>query len=455
MPSQTKYKDLTNGSIANHLIKLTFPTIGGMLAIIIFNVTDTFFVAKLGTEALAAMGFTFPVVMFIGTLGMGISSGTTSVLSRALGAKDHHLVKRVATDGLLLVFLIMLILGIIGLLTINPLFTALGADAKTLAFIKDYMIIWYLGIFASPGVTDGILRAAGDMKRPVIVMCVCATINLVLDYLLIFGNFGFPKMGVKGAALATVIAKIIAVLVSLYLIHVHTKMLDYSIPRIKEVLNSWKKILHVGAPSAASHLLPVCLRGVLTRLAAGIGGAAMVASIAAGSRIESLGMIISMAYGTALMPLVGQNWGAKNFQEVNHVRKISNRFSLIYGCCVIMVAFPLAPFWAGIFTDKPEVLELTTLYIRIMAFNYLVCNILPWTSLQLNAVGKPFSAMLLNVVGISCIVIPGAVIGAWLYGYNGMLIGLVIGNAILAVITVFRGRSLLCPNRAGKVKNEK
>jgi MATE family, multidrug efflux pump len=450
MPNKTKHKDLTNGSIGHHLITLTLPTIGGMLAIIVFNVTDTFFVSKLGTDALAAMGFTFPVVMFIGTLGMGISSGTTSVVSRALGGKDHHFVRRVATDGLLLVLLLMLCLGGIGLLTVDSLFSALGATAETLPFVKDYMMIWYLGVFASPGVTDGILRAAGDMKRPVIVMIVCAVINFILDYLLIFGKFGFPEMGIKGAALATVIARIIAVLCSLYFIHVNTKMLDYSIPKIKEVLNSWKKILHVGAPAAASHLLPVLLRGLMTTMAAGLGGAVTVAAIAAGSRIEGLGMIISMAYGTALMPLVGQNWGAGNFHQVNKVRKISNRFSIVYGIIVILVALPLAPVLAGLFTEKAEVLKLTILYIRIMAFSFLFCNILPWTSLKLNAVGKPFPAMLLNVLGIACIVIPCVILGAWLYDFCGMLVGLIIGQLILALIAIFWGRYLLCPERAEK-----
>lgn len=446
MSHQPNHKDLTDGSVIGHLISLTLPTIGGMMAIIIFNLTDTYFVSKLGTEALAAMGFTFPVVMFIGTLGMGISSGTTSVIARALGSKKNHLVKRVATDGLLMVFLLMILLGIIGFFTIDPLFSAFGAESETLVFVRDYMGIWYLGIWASPGVTDGILRAAGDMKRPFIVMCVCATINLVLDYLLIFGNYGFPQMGIKGAALATVIARIIAVLVSLYFIQFHTKMLDYSIPKIKEILDSWKRILHVGAPAAASHLLPVLVRGVLTKLSAGIGGATMVAAVAAGSRIGSLGMIISMAYGTALMPLVGQNWGANNFEEVNHVRRISNRFSLIYGTAVIIVALPLAPWLAGIFTDKAEVLDLTILYVRIMAFNFLFSGILPWTTSQLNAIGKPVPGMLLNLLGFSCIVIPALVLGSWIYRYPGMLIGLVIGNAILAIVAVMKGRALLCPS---------
>ena len=109
----------------------------------------------------------------------------------------------------------------------------------------------------------------------------------------------------------------------------------------------------------------------------------------------------------------------------------------------ILVALPLAPVLAGLFTEKAEVLKLTTLYIRIMAFNFLFGNIIRWTSLKLNAVGKPVPAMLLNVLGIGCIVIPGVVIGAWLYNYAGMLLGLVVGNAVLALIAVLTGRSQL------------
>lgn len=105
---------------------------------------------------------------------------------------------------------------------------------------------------------------------------------------------------------------------------------------------------------------------------------------------------------------------------------------------------------AAIFTEKPEVLKLTLLYIRIMAFSFLFCNILPWTTLKLNAVGKPLPAMLLNVLGIACIAIPCVIAGAWLYDFCGMLVGLIIGQLILSLIAALWGRYLLCPERAKK-----
>lgn len=208
--------DLTRGDLGRHLWKLTLPGIAGSLAIMIFNLTDTFFVSRLGTEALAAMGFTFPAVMVIGSVAMGLSLGSSSVISRAIGSQDFARARRTATDGIILAVAAVAVISTVGVLTIDPLFRLLGASGKTLELTGDYMLIWYLGAvaFIMPPVGDGALRATGDMLRPLVVMCVCALINLVLDPLLIFGLWGFPEMGVKGAALATVIARFCGISIS-------------------------------------------------------------------------------------------------------------------------------------------------------------------------------------------------------------------------------------------------
>ena len=201
--------DVTSGSLERHLVRLTVPTIGGMFAITVFNLTDTFFVSRLGTEPLAAMGFTFPVIMFIGSVSMGMALGAGSVLARAMGKGDHHLMNRIATDGILLSILTVLIVSTLGLLTMEPLFRFLGATEHTLPLVKDYMSIWYIGVvaFIMPPVGDSSMRALGDMKRPLIVMMVCAVFNVILDPILIFGLLGFPAMGIAGAALATILSR--------------------------------------------------------------------------------------------------------------------------------------------------------------------------------------------------------------------------------------------------------
>ena len=137
-----KQQDLLTGSISKHLFRLALPSIGGMFSFVIFNLTDTYFVSQLGTNALAAMGFTFPIVLIVGAVSTGISMGAASLLSRAKGAGDHHKMERIATDGILLSLIFVVLVSIIGLFTMDQVFSLLGADPDVLPLVKQYMTIW-------------------------------------------------------------------------------------------------------------------------------------------------------------------------------------------------------------------------------------------------------------------------------------------------------------------------
>jgi Na+-driven multidrug efflux pump len=137
---------LTKNSVSSTLIKLTIPMIGGMIGMVIFNLVDTYFISLLGTDQLAAMGFTFPVVMTLGSIALGLGVGTSAVVSQLIGQGDHYLVRRQSTDSLLFSFILVSILTFTGLFTIRPLFTLLGADSRLLGFIQQYMRIWYFGL---------------------------------------------------------------------------------------------------------------------------------------------------------------------------------------------------------------------------------------------------------------------------------------------------------------------
>jgi putative MATE family efflux protein len=250
-----------------------------MLSFTIYNLTDTYFVSQLGTNALAAMGFTFPVVMIVGAISSGMSMGAASLLSRAKGAKDEHLMQRIATDGVLLSLLFVIIISILGIFSMDHVFTMLGADAVTLPLVKDYMLIWYSFVFVvvTPPVCDSCMRASGDMVRPFIVMMVCAVFNIILDPLFIHGYWIFPRLGIKGAALATVISRLLGMITTVSFLHFHHHLLSFKFETIKELFNSWKGILKIGLPSITVMLMPQLLRSVLTSQVSSLGGSVAVA----------------------------------------------------------------------------------------------------------------------------------------------------------------------------------
>ncbi len=304
----------------------------GILALVAFNLVDTFFVGQLGTKELAALGFTFPVVLMINSLALGLGIGTASVVSRAIGEGDYNKVRRLTTDSLVLSFLIVVVFVSIGLMTIDPVFRLLGAGSESLPLIKEYMQIWYWGMLfvIVPMVGNSAIRATGDTKTPSAIMITAVVINLILDPLLIFGMGPFPRLELAGAAITTVIARASVFFVSLYVLTRREKMITLSMKPLCSVFLSWSKVLFIGIPAAATRIIVPVVFGFITRLTASYGPAA-VAAFGVSSRIEFFALAIVFALSSVIGPFIGQNWGAGKLQRVKQAVRLGNRFSLVWG----------------------------------------------------------------------------------------------------------------------------
>jgi putative MATE family efflux protein len=439
-------QNVLTGSITEHLARLAIPSIGGMFAIVVFNLTDTYFVSKLGTDSLAAMGFTFPIIMIIGALSGGISLGAGSVLARAMGSGNVHKMHRIATDGIMLSIIAVLIISFLGILTVKPFFALMGAEDETLSQVVDYMTIWYAGAFVIvvPPVSDSCMRAMGDMVRPFFVMLTCALVNFILDPILIFGYFGLPEMGIKGAAIATIIARSFGMILSLSFVHFHYKLIDFKYDNIRELIDSWVSILTIGIPNVLVRLLPQIVRGIMTSLAAtvAVGGTA-VAAIAAGQRIESFATIVSMAVGVAIVPIIGQNYGAKQYDRVHKVRSLLNKIAILYGVLLFVIIFPFGEFLGTIFSEDIVVINYVGIYLKIVLIGSIGLNQYNWLSEAFNAVGKPKYSVLLNVIGTIVIILPLLNLGAYLGEFVGMLIGLSLGQILVGLLAVILTKKYL------------
>jgi len=308
---------LTEGAEGPLLARLTVPMIGGIFAISAFQLADTYFVSLLGTDHLAAMSFTFPVVMTVASVAMGLGMGASSTISRAIGAGDERRIRRLTTDGLLLAFCIVALVASVGLLTMDPLFRAMGATDEVLPLIEDYMRIWYLSVavLVIPMVGNNAIRATGDTVTPGVIMTVAAVTNVILDPLFIFGLGPVPAMGIAGAALATALARAITLVAALWVLTFRCRLIDWNLPRFGEVMASWRDVVHVGIPAAATHLLEPVSGGVVVRMVAAYGTWA-VAGVGAASRVEMLSFVVPRALGAILIPFAGQNWGAGRVDRV-------------------------------------------------------------------------------------------------------------------------------------------
>ncbi len=211
----TKRAKMLEGPVTKTILQLTAPMLIALFTMMGFNIVDTYYVAQLGTEQLAAMSFTFAVVMSVQSISMGVGMGTTAVIARVIGEGDTTTVRRLTMDAIMLGIVIALTITVVGLLTINLLFGALGAEGIVLEYVGQYMSIWYLGLalIVVPQVGNSSIRATGDTKTPAMIMISVLLVNIVLDPLLIFGLGPFPELGLQGAALATLTAQGIALII--------------------------------------------------------------------------------------------------------------------------------------------------------------------------------------------------------------------------------------------------
>ncbi|MFH1864288.1 MAG: MATE family efflux transporter, partial [Candidatus Eisenbacteria bacterium] len=222
------------------LARLTAPMILGMVGIHLFHLVDTFFVGRLGTQELAAMSFTFPVVFVIQGMSLGLGLGASAVISRAIGEGDWGRVRRLTTDSLALAFLIVAFLIVVGLFTIDPVFRLMGATDEFMPLIRSYMLVWYPGMIfvVMPMVGNNAIRATGDTRTPSLIMITAACVNGVLDPLFIFGIGPFPRLELAGAALATVIGRSITFTLALLILARRERMLTRSFPGLRALWHS-------------------------------------------------------------------------------------------------------------------------------------------------------------------------------------------------------------------------
>jgi len=255
---------LTRGSVARTLLGLSAPMVIGLFSVMAFNLTDTYFVSQLGTRELAAMTFTFPVVSVLYGLSMGMGTGTVSIIARAIGRGETSNVRRVCSDSLMLSFIIVLVVATAGVLTIDPLFRALGATDEILPLIHEYMVIWYPGVvfLVVPMVANAAIRASGDTRMPALIMTGAMTLNVLLDPIMIFGLFGFPRMELAGAAWATVVARACTMIASLAILHFRLRLLDFSPPGMGDILHSWRQLISIAIPASLTNIMPSFATGI-------------------------------------------------------------------------------------------------------------------------------------------------------------------------------------------------
>ncbi len=440
---------LLSAPIGRVLFNMSLPNLIGILTIYGGSLIDTFFISQLGTDALAAVSFTFPVAIVFASIAIGIGAATSTNLSRLIGAGNTTKAKSFLFDAMLLTFILISILVSIGIMAIDPLFTLMGANEKSLPLIHDYMLIWFCSapLLVLLMVGNQGIRATGDTRSPAIIMAVAAIINLILDPLLIFGIGPFPRLEIQGAAIATLVSWLVAFTVSGYILIYKKRILELmTLCRVRITAN-WKKLGHIARPAALMNMMNPIANGVILAMLARADQAA-VAAFGAGIRLETLFLVVIMAMTSSLMPFVGQNLGAGQHKRAKDGMMLALRFALVFQTLMYIPIYFSGNTIAQWFSSDPAVIDSLSFYIHVLPAAYGPLAVVIMFATCLNAYHRPMKSLVINLVRLFVLMLPLAAVGLYLGGVKGLLIALPVTNTIMGIACYIMASKLTEPDSA-------
>lgn len=426
---------LTQGSVARHLVDMAVPVLFGIFMMMGQAFVDMWFIGRVGDRELAALSFAFPILMIVTSIAIGLGAGTSSVVARAIGAHNHQRARRLTTDSLILSFGITATISVIGFLTIEPLFTLLGAPVDMIPLIAGYMTILYSGV---PFVVVGMvgmssMRATGDTRLPSMLMVIASIANIILDPILIFGVGPIPAMGLNGAAMAALLSRAAIFVGTIYFMRKRLDMLSFNKPDPRELRSSWVDILHVGIPAAGTNAIIPVATGVITAMLARYGPEA-VAGFGVASRVESMTLVLFYALSAVIGPFVGQNISAGRADRIFEALRLCTYFCLGTGLIIAALLAVSGGWLPTLFSDNRQVTGVSTLYLMIAPVSYGAYGMVMVMNASFNGMGKPMPAVHISVSRMAIIYIPLAFIAERFFGITGIFFAYTFANVVTGIV---------------------
>ncbi len=427
--------DLTKGSVAGHLRRQAIPFSLGLVAIFSFEAVDLYFIGLLGDAPLAAIGFTLPVIWLLYGIGIGFEAGAASCVSRAIGMNRLNQAKRLTTDTAVLAGLVALVLCLLGLISVGPVFAMLGAPGELMPLIRDYMGVWYwvTPLDATLWTCLASIRARGNAALESKIITLAALLNLVLDPLFIFGLWGFPRLEIQGAAVATLVSVSVVLVFTIWHLHVHLKVFARIFAPFHEILESWKHMLVIGIPAMITNAIIPISSGIVVAMVAGYGIDA-VAGFGIAMRIEPMALIPFYALSAISSPFFGQNYGAQQFNRLLEARATVMRFCLGFGLILALTFNLLAAPLAALFTDSEAIRTVSTDYIWLVSWSWGAYGVVMSVNASFNGTGRPLPAVLISSMRVIFVFIPLAFLGRWLFGIHGLFGASSLANIAIALV---------------------
>ena len=430
--------------ISKLLVSLSVPATMGMIVGALYNLVDTIFVGRgVGAVAIGALTVSFPIQMIIMAFAIMIGMGSASAISRSLGAKNIERADNVTGNSFISIVFFSSVIAILGLTFTEPLLKLVGATDTILPYAREYItIIFYGSVFRSFAMsTNNLIRAEGNAKVAMISMMIGAGSNIILDPIFIF----VFKLGVKGAALATIIAQFFAFLYIIRYLYSGKSSLNVKFHHLKPRINIIKEIITVGMASFFRHIAGGIAGIIINTSLSFLGGDVALIVVGILQRVTMFIFMPLFGVVQGMQPIVGFNYGAKKYERVKETIKLTILVTTIMatlGWCFIEL-FPSLVF--NIFTSEREVIEKGIPVIRIVISMIPLIGIQVVAAALFQSLGKAVPSLILSLLRQVLLFTPLVIILPRVFelGIMGIWVSYPIADVLAVILTVFYMRNEL------------
>ena len=420
------------------LASMALPMVLSMLVNSLYNIVDSFFVARISEQAMTALSLVYPVQNLINAIAIGFGVGINSQISFYLGAKNMANANRATTHGMLFGIIhgvIITILSIpfmpafLGMFTADRTVVSLGTQYSTIAFSFSVVIMISLSF-------EKIFQAVGRMKITMISLLVGCISNIILDPLLIFGIGFFPKMGIRGAALATGLGQVFTVLVYLVAYRKCPIPVKFSWKYCKLEKNLDRKLYMVGIPATLNIALPSVLISFLNQLLSTISDSYVVV-LGIYYKLQTFLYLPASGIVQGMRPLVGYNYGAGERKRVRKIFGLSLGVNALIMLVGTVICFAAATPLMAMFTTNPETVRLGASALKIISIGFIPSALSVTASGALEGLGKGTQSLAISMLRYIIVIIPAAYILCFFAGAGAVWNAFWIGEAAAAVFVFF------------------
>lgn len=431
--NENRIKILKEENIDKALFKLGIPMVISLLVAALYNVVDTYFVSGLGKEAVAAVSVAFPIQLIFLGIGLTFGAGAGSYISRLLGAKNNKEANIVATVSLFSSAIMAIIIAIVLFYSLDSVMKFMGATPVIMELAKTYTSLFIIGgVLGAVNVTLGNLAVSqGAAKISLKAMIVGSLSNIILDPIFIFKL----NLGVKGAAIATLIARVITSLMYLIYFIGDKNLIKIKIPNFKPTVAIYKEILKIGISLLILQILQTIAISKIS-YASSFYGEEAIAAMGIVLRIVTLGTNVVAGYMKGLQPIAGFNYGAKNYERVQEAIKSSIKWTTLF--CIVWTAiiYLFTPSILSIFGKDKDVLRIAIPALRAAVIMFITFGFqFTYATLYL-AIGKALAGAFLNSLRQGIVFIPVILLLPKMMGLDGVIYAQAISDVLTTIITV-------------------